>query len=308
MKNRSRPLLAVVSVALFFVTSVPAQKANETSESLFDGILYSRVSYAYQSADSYHSGENSFASAVFDNNDGSYQFNNLSLDLVYISRTGFYVGSGAYLSSANVSTDGLGALAVPDTDSDYELREVPLAVGYETRFGETSLRVEGRYIFNADDDFDISLAEGFSDAVLLPVTDGSDSFALSVRAKREFFGLENTLVVAYQMYENDVEHPLFPSFSLGDRVSIDYEISKVVGDAKFNIGHLYSHSESTEGTLSPVTGTAYLTEKPRYSELRAGVTYRFTPRLLADLEYKYNYWGSDAPKQETFVVGLAYLF
>jgi hypothetical protein len=308
MKNRSKIIFASIGAALSLTTSVVAEKASETSEPLFDGILYSRVSYAYQSADSYHSGENSFASSVFENNDGSYQFNNLSLDVVYISKTGFYVASGVYLSAAEVSTDGLGALNVPDTDSDYEFREVPLAVGYETDVNDTRLRFEGRYIFNVDDDFDVSLNKGFADAVLLPVTDGSDSFALSARAKREIFGLENTLVVAYQMYENDVSHPLFPSFSLGDRITIDYEIAKVFGDAKVSVGHLYSHSESTEGELSGITGTAYLTEKPRSSELRAGLTYRFTPRLLGDIEYKYTYSGSDAPKQDTFIVGLAYLF
>lgn len=309
MKNRSKITLASIGAALSLTSGLAAEKASETSERLFDGILYSRISYAYQSADSYHSGQNSFASSVFENNDGSYQFNNLSLDVVYISTTGFYVASGVYLSAAEVSTDGLG-LGVPDTDSDYELREIPLAVGYEMDVKDTRLRFEGRYIFNVDDDFDVSLAEGLADAVVLPVTDGSDSFTLSARAKREFFGFENTLVVAYQMYEDDVFHPIFPSFSLGDRVTIDYEIAKVFGNAKVSLGHLYSHSESTEGTISPIDGvnTAYLTEKPRSSELRAGLTYRFTPQLLGDIKYKYTYSGSDAPKQDTFIVGLAYLF
>ncbi len=144
--------------------------------------------------------------------------------------------------------------------------------------------------------------------MILPATDGSDSLTLSFRAKREMWGFEHSLTLGYQTFENDVDHPLFPKFTLGDRYFFDYEIAKVYGDLRLSLAHLYSQSESTKGTPSPITKTAYLTEKPRYSELRLTSTYRITPRFLVDAGIRYHYDGKDAPKQETVYIGAAYIF
>lgn len=278
--------------------------SKETS-SLFDGRIYSRFAVSYQHADDYHSGFNSAASSIFDDNDGEYTFINYSFDLVYILKNGFYIGTGAYASEAEVKTDGLGA-GVPNTDSNLEIREIPLAIGYDMPIDDWLIRFEARYKFNVDDDFNRNNA--LASAVVLPATDGSDSMTFTTRVRRDFFGFEHALLVGYQMFENDVEHPIYPSFSLGDRVFIDYAVSKVLGDVKLSVGHLYSQSERTKGTPSAATGTAYLTEKPLYSELRATATYRITSRLLLDGGVKYTYSGKDAPKQKSVYLGLAYVF
>jgi hypothetical protein len=295
-----------VFVSIIASLSLSAQESSEEGAAAFlDGNLYSRLSIAYQQADDYHSGYNSAASSIFENNDGGYTFVNYSLDLVYIMKSGLYIGTGVYASAAEVSTDGLGG-GIPDTDSDVELREIPLAIGYDMRAEDWRFRFEARYIFNIDGDFDSSSA--LENSVILPATDGSDSLTLSVGAKRSIWGLEHSLLFGYQTFENDVEHPLFPKFTLGDRYFIDYEIAKVIGEFKLSLGHLHSQSQETNGTPSVATGTAYLTEKPRYSELRIGATYRITPRLLIDGGLKYTYSGKDAPKQETAFLGLAYIF
>lgn len=271
----------------------------EESVSLWEGNLYTRAAYSYQHADDYHSGYGSTASSVFDNSDGSYTFHNYSLDFVYVMRSGVYFGSGLYASSADVSTDGLGT-GTPDTDTGFDVREIPIAVGYETSYEDLRLRVEGRFMINVDNDFNRSLASALDSRVLLPVTDGSDSFALSFRGKKAIAGFEHTLLLGYQIYENGVEHPIFTNFSLGDRFFVDYEISKVFGDLKLGLGHVYSQSQQTDGD--------YLVEKPRFSEIRASATYRFTPRLLGDCGFKYYYDGKDAPKQKTVYLGIAYIF
>ncbi|MGJ8653903.1 MAG: hypothetical protein ACSHX8_11560 [Opitutaceae bacterium] len=298
--------LAITTLLLSLLGSslIAQTQTREESKSLFSGNLYSRVAVSYQSADDYHSGYNSFASAVFDDFDGEYTFYNYTLDVVYISRAGFYLGTGLYTSSAEVNTNGLG-LGVPDTDSNVELREIPFAIGYETTYNPFRLRFEARYMFNVDDDFKDG---SFADANILPVTDGSDSLTLSVKGKFDLAGFEHALTLGYQFYENDVSHPLFPSFSLGDRLILDYEISKVMGDLKLTLGHQFSQNRKTTGTPSSVTGTAYLTEKPRAYELRALATYRVTPRFLVDGGVKYTYAGKDVPKQETIYLGVAYIF
>lgn len=296
------------SLLSFAALSLTAQEqSGEASNPFLSGNLYSRVAISYQHADDYHTGYDSFASFIFDEREGEYTFVNYSLDLVYIMPGGFYIGSGLYASEVDVSTDGLG-LGIPDTSSSIELREIPLAVGYDTAVDDWQLRFEARYIFNVDEDFNNSFSSALSDSVLLPATDGSDSLTLSFRVKRNFFDLEHSLLLGYQMFEADVEHPVFPKFSLGDRYFLDYEVAKVFGDLKLSVGHLYSQSEKTEGTPSASSGTAYLTEKPRYSELRATSTYRITPRFLADFGLKYIYAGKDAPKQKTAYLGFAYIF
>ncbi|TVP82416.1 MAG: hypothetical protein EA353_00450 [Puniceicoccaceae bacterium] len=279
----------------------------ESSDSMFSGVLYSRIGVGYEKATSYHAGSNSFASAVFANNNGEYTFFSQSLDLVYATRSGLYIASGLYSSAAEVKTDGLG-LGVPNTDSGIRLREIPLALGFDTMLNDVGLRFEARYIFNVDDDFDRPLSEALSNAVILPVTDGADSLTLSARGRKDILGTENSLLLGYQIYESDVSHPLFPRFSLGNRLIIDYEIAKVFGDLRLSLGHLYSNSRQTKGDPSPITGTAYLTEKPRFSEVRVGAMYRFTSGFFLDGGVRYIYDGSDAPKQRTFFVGGAVLF
>ncbi len=297
MKLPIVPLTA--AICSFFALPLAAQEQSaKASNPFLSGNLYSRFALSYQHADDYYSGYDSNASSIFDDQDGEYTFVNYSVDLVYIMKNGLYIGSGLYASAVEVSTDGSGG--IPDTDSNVELREIPLAIGYDKKVDDWRLRVEARYVFNVDDDFDGSLTSALADATLLPATDGSDSLTLSFRAKRNIWGLEHSLLFGYQIFEENVEHPLFPEFTLGDRVIVDYEMAKVMGNWKLSMGHLYSSSQETEGT--------YLTEKPRYTELRASANYRITPRFLADAGIKYIYYGKDAPKQETAFFGLAYLF
>lgn len=86
-------------------TSLFAQsQTQEESKSLFTGSLYARSSLTYQHASDYYSGYNSFASAVYEDFDGEYTFYNYSLDLIYVTRGGLYLGSGLYASSADVKT------------------------------------------------------------------------------------------------------------------------------------------------------------------------------------------------------------
>lgn len=303
-------LLKSTLIGIVSIGSLAHAQSTEAKQSFLDGSLYTRLAVSYEAADSYHSGYNSFASAVFENFDGEYTFYNYTADFVYISPIGIYIGTGIYSSVADVETNGLG-LGVPNTNSGLEPREIPLAIGYDTKVDQVKLRFEGRFIFNIDDDFNNSFASAASNAVLLPVTDGSDSFTFSVKAKTDYAGFEHSLLLGYQMYENGVSHPIFPSFSLGDRLIIDYELSKVIGDFRVSVGHLYSKAQQTEGT--PPTGipgvnTAYLTEKPQYVELRLATTYRATNRFFLDGGFKYTYDGKDAPKQKTVYLGAAYLF
>ena len=296
--------LLTASLTLCAGSLLGQSSTEEESKSLFNGSLYSRASLSYQHASDYHSGYDSFASAVYENSDGEFTLINYSLDLIYITPGGLYVGSGLYASSAEVKTNGLG-LGVPNTDSDIELREIPFVVGYNTNYDAVRLRFEARYLKNVDDDFEDG---SVADATLLPVTDGSDSLTLSVKAKADAFGYDHALQLGYEIFENDVSHPIFPSFSLGDRYIIDYEIGKAIGDLRLSLGHLISISEQTDGTPSGITGTAYLTEKPRYNELRFGAIYRAGPRLVLDAGLKYIYEGKDAPKQQTAYLGAAYIF
>ena len=297
----------IASLAIFTTPLIAQENSAESSQKLLDGTFYSRASTTYQHASDYHSGYDSFASFVFDSADGEYTFFNYNLDFVYITKSGFYVGTGIYTSAAEVKTDGLGLTPpVPNTDSNIEPREVPFSVGYDTSVEDVQLRFEARYLFNIDDDFNASNA--FDDAVILPVTDGSDSLTLSVRAKKSFAGWNHSLTIGYQMYENGVEHPLFEDFSLGDRSIIDYEIDRIFGKLKLSGGHLVSISQQTKGDTSGLTGTAYLTEKPRYAQLRVSATYQVSPHIYLDGGIKYTYTGKDAPKEQTFYLGAAYLF
>jgi hypothetical protein len=282
---------------------IAQESTKEASQDFFNGTLYSRASTTYQYATDYYSGYSSFASTVFDNLDGEYSFVSYNLDVVYILPSGFYLGTGLYTSAAKVEATGL---PVPNTDSDIELRELPLSIGYDMRLEDVQFRFEARYTFNIDDDF--NSANNLTDTTILPVTDGSDSLTLSFRAKKLFVGLEHSLTLGYQIYENGVEHPLFDSFSLGDRVIVDYEISKIFGKLKLSGGHLFSASQQTKGDTSGITGTAYLTEKPQYAQLRTSATYQVTPQFYLDGGIKYTYTGKDAPKEKTFYIGAAYLF
>lgn len=289
--------LATLSTALF-----AQESSTEESQALFSGTLYSRASISSHTANDYYSGYNSTASAVFETFDGEYSFVNYNLDLVYIMPNGFYIGTGLYTSAAEVKTNGLG-MGVPDTDSDIEPRELPLSIGYDMALDDVKLRFEARYIVNIDDDFNSS-----NPAVILPVTDGSDSLTLSIRAKKNFIGLEHSLLLGYEMYENGVQHPLFDSFSLGDRFIVDYEVSKVIGKLKISGGHLFSKSQQTKGDTTGIFGTAYLTEKPQYAQVRASAVYQLTPQVYLDGGLKYIYAGKDAPKEKAFYLGAAYLF
>jgi hypothetical protein len=295
--------LLIASLAIASTPLIAQDSSSEDTQSMFNGTLYTRASITYQYATDYYSGYNSTASLVFDTFDGEYSFLNYNVDLVYIMPNGFYLGTGLYSSAAKVKTDG--TLGAPDTDSGIELREIPVSLGYDTNLDDVKLRFEARYTFNVDQDFNSS-----DPAVILPVTDGSDSLTLSVRAKKNFIGLEHSLTLGYQMYENGVTHPLFPSFSLGDRYIIDYDVSKVFGKLKLTGGHLFSKSQQTKGdTTGPLaTVTAYLTEKPQYAQLRASATYMLSPKLYLDGGIKYVYAGKDAPKETTFYIGAAYLF
>jgi len=64
-----------------------------------------------------------------------------------------------------------------------------------------------------------------------------------------------------------------------------------------------NQTQETEGTPSPITGTAYLVEKPFYLEVRGGVQAAVTNRFFVDAGVRYYYEGEDAPKQRTFFAG-----
>ncbi|MGJ8639101.1 MAG: hypothetical protein ACSHYA_06870 [Opitutaceae bacterium] len=287
-------LCSSVSFSLF-----AQEKVQEESSQLSSGVLYSRLALSHQNADDYHSGYGSAASGIFENNSGEYTFTNYTVDLAYILPNGLYFGTGIHASEAEVKT----TLGVSNLNSSIELREIPLALGYNMKAEDWRLRFEARYIINVDDDFNAPADA----AVILPATDGSDSLSFSFRAKRNFAGLEHTFLLGYQTYESDVKHPLFPSFSLGDRYLFDYEVAKIMGDLRLSLGHLISISEQTKGTPG-FGGFAYLTEKPRFSELRLTANYRITPRFILDAGVRYYYDGKDTPKQETAYLGLAYIF
>jgi hypothetical protein len=270
----------------------------DAEEEVAYGSIYTRFTYSYQTADEYHSGSDSFASTVFNDLDGEYTFNNYTLDIAYTLPSGLYIASGIYSTAAEVKTNGLG-LGVPNTDSDVELREIPLAIGYGIEKNGVRYKAEARYTFNVDDDFDNPFDQAVADAILLPVTDGSDYLTLSVQAAGYYFGLEHKATLAYQTYEEDVSHPVFPEFTLGDRILFDYEISLNMNPFRLFAGYLYVDSDETEGTASPVTGTSYLYNEPDYSQVRGGVQFYLNDRFSIEGGAAYIFDGEDAPKEET---------
>ncbi|MGF1530921.1 MAG: hypothetical protein ACFCU4_06135 [Puniceicoccaceae bacterium] len=269
--------------------------------------LFTRAGFSYQAADQYYGGQNSFAETVFRDLDGEYTFFNYTLDLAYVFDGGLYVAGGIYATDGEVVTNGLG-LGIPNTDSGIKARELPLAVGYETEAAGIGLRFEVRYTINVDDDFNVGFNRAISDAVILPVTDGADTLTLSLRAKGKIGEVENILTIGYRFFEEDVDHPIFPKFSLGDQFYFDYELGYVVDRVRFFAGHLVSVGQRTKGDLSPVTGTAYLTEKPFFLEVRGGAQVAVSDQVYLDAGASYYYDGEDTPKQRTFFVGGGYLF
>lgn len=269
--------------------------------------FYARVGASYQQASSYHSGRDSFAGFVFDQADGSYRFYNVNLDVSLGLPSGFYIASGFYTTAAEVKTNGLG-LGVPDTDTSLKPREVPLALGFQHDFGFARAKFEARYTFNIDRDFDRPFGEAVQRSVLLPVTDGSDYLTLSAQGETEAFGLRHTGTVSFTRFESGVSHPIFPSFQLGNRYALDYQVAKPIGALELRLGHLFVWSEDTKGVASPITGTAYLYERPRWQEVRGGVAVQVNPNFGIDLTGRYIYDGSDAPKETTLSLGLELLF
>jgi|GEM_PF-2248869 len=311
MKNTPTKLSSLILLAgLGTVHAAP--------ETIFDGDLYTRFSTSYQTADDYYAGSGSFASFVFDAGEGEYTFINYNLDLAYSLPHGFYVASGAYATDAKVESNGLG-LGVPNTDSGFELREIPLALGYASTIGGISTKFEIKYTFNEDDDFNRpSVGAAVQDEVLLPVTDGSDYWSFSSQVGATLAGFKHKLGVQYQIFEEDAEHPLFPEYTLGDRFSLDYEIAyEFEGGLQVYLGHLFVWSDETEGDssgsfLEGVFGVGnapvYVYEQPRYQSIRAGVKHQATDRLLLELGGSYFYDGSDAPKQTSIFTAIAYTF
>jgi hypothetical protein len=289
--------------------------AQEASNSLFEGDFYARTSVSYQSADSYYDGSGSFASFVFDAGEGEYTFINYNVDLAYSLPSGFYLASGLYATDGEVETNGLG-IGVPNTDSGLELREVPLAFGYATTLNGIFAKAEVKYTFNVDDDFDSSsIGQAITDEVLLPVTDGSDYWTFSGQLGTQHAGFKHTLSIAYQIFEEDAEHPLFPRFTLGDRFSLDYQVSyEFDNGVNLYLGHLFVWSEETEGDPSPfIQGLGlgdfnYVYNQPRYQEVRTGIDYQATESIKVELGGAYFYDGSDAPKQTTIFAALAFTF
>lgn len=286
--------------------------ANDT---FLNGDLYTRFSVSYQQADDYYAGSNSFASFVFDAGEGEYTFINYNVDLAYSLPSGFYLATGLYATDAEVETNGLG-IGVPNTDSGLELREIPLAFGFATDLNGFFAKAEVKYTFNVDDDFDSSsIGQAISDEILLPVTDGSDYWTFSGQLGKEYSGFKNTLTLAYQIFEEDAEHPLFPRFTLGDRFSLDYQISHSFDNGiNLYLGHLFVWSKETEGDPSPfIQGLGlgdfiYVYNQPRYQEVRTGIQYQASEKLSLELGGAYFYDGSDAPKQTTLFTALAYTF
>jgi len=308
-------MISNTHIALSALTLVAAS-ASSLAANLTDGSFYARTGISYQHADDYHSGADSFAAFVFNEADGEYTFINYTLDVAYTLPSGFYVATGVYATEAEVNTNGLG-LGVPDTDSGVEPREIPLALGYQTQLGQVFTKFEARYTFNVDEDFDSSsVGQAVQDEVLLPVTDGSDYLTLSTQAKFDLIDLEHTVTVAYQIFEEDASHPLFPEYTLGDRIQLDYELGIPVGKARFFAGHLFVWSDETEGdstgsflesALSTPPGEApvYLYEQPRYQQIRGGVNYPLTDNVTTELGASYIYNGSDAPKESTVFLAVS---
>lgn len=296
--HRLTALIASLLIAPFSLIQGQEMMESSAEEETAYGSVYTRFSYSYQTADEYHSGNDSFASTVYSDLSGEYTFNNYALDIAYTLPSGFYVASGIYSTAAEVKTNGLG-LGVPNTDSDVEIREVPLAIGYGFEKSGVRYKAEARYTFNVDDDFDNPFAEAAAEAILLPVTDGSDYLTISAQAAGYLFGLEHKATVAYQTYEEDVSHPIFPEFTLGDRFLIDYEVSLNLDSLRLYAGYLYVDSEETEGTPSPVTGTNYLYVEPDYSQVRGGIQVYLSDTFSIEGGAAYIFDGEDAPKEET---------
>ena len=254
--------------------------------------LFVQLSYAHESASDYHSGENSLASFLYGPaNNTDYEINKVLLDVSYAFSGGLYLYAGFVASDIEINGD----LAIANFDGDFEPRETTLGAGYSLPLGPVTLRPELRYTFNIDREFD--------QTGTLPTTDGGDYLGLSLAASYRLLGLDHTATFAYTAYEDDVSHPLFPSFSLGDRYALDYQILKGFGAFYAALGHTITLSEQTEGTPG-FLGFRYLYEKPRYNEVRARLGYSLDSSSSVFASASYTYDGSDAAKDRKFTVGI----
>ena len=148
-------------VAIFFWAGFSATGAEA------ERTRWMRFSVSYMDADDYHDGEGSVATGAYKSGETEYEIVSGMLEGAWRFYRGAYVYGALNLADARLVNPGGRTF-----DSDWQVRETTLALGYRWSIPWGALKGAAGYTINVDDDF--------GKTGTLPTSDGSDYLTLSL--------------------------------------------------------------------------------------------------------------------------------